>query len=413
MLFRNIQQPGNSNPFAAPGETGSASEESKLLWDNCRVLNDHFSSHQKALPKMMQMIKDLQATLEETRVAYNQVLQDRDAKRVQLVASEARLADVQRVVQRYTVVQEPVVASDGFTYERSTIKQYLDECEAAETHAYSQQTKEMLTETLIPNQSLKKLVELLKTVKPNEVPAATARNPIPPIRGGGGGNNNAINFLEDDDYAEGSAGSSTKPEKVFHASDLEAALSTPAAANTASKPRDRNNRSDRTAREEEAEAQPAGRGKRGGGFDGDDAPRRPARGDDHRDGGKDSTRSDRLGKSEGNDRQGGEQRQQKSEKRGGGASSETRNHPCLRVYGFCNFKDDCTFARYPYDACLNNIKGKCRFGSGCKELHVNAQDAKYQNPRAQNNGQGSTTSGKDAAQQGPPAPRSQRDRREE
>lgn len=57
-------------------------------------------------------------------------------------------------------------------------------------------------------------------------------------------------------------------------------------------------------------------------------------------------------------------------------------HPCLRVFGFCNFSRDCTFANYPYSACLNYIKGKCRFGSNCKELHVNPADPRFQNPRS-------------------------------
>lgn len=45
-------------------------------------------------------------------------------------------------------------------------------------------------------------------------------------------------------------------------------------------------------------------------------------------------------------------------------------HPCIRVYGSCNFRDDCRFACYPFNACLNHIKGKCHHGNNCKELHV-------------------------------------------
>lgn len=63
-------------------------------------------------------------------------------------------------------------------------------------------------------------------------------------------------------------------------------------------------------------------------------------------------------------------------------SKSSALHPCLRVYGLCNFDDDCTFANYPYEACLNHIKGKCRFGSTCKELHVDPRDPLYQNARS-------------------------------
>ena len=405
MLFRNSPQNPFGNSGLTPGgrpediSAGGGIDDPKLLWDISRTLSDHFSGHQKALPRMMQMIKDLQATLEETRVAYNQVLQDRDQKRQQLAAAEGRLGDVQRVVQRYTVVQEPVVASDGYTYERGTIKQYLDECEATETHAYSQQTKEVLTDTLIPNQSLKKLVELLKTVKPNEVPAATPRNPIPPIRGGSGGgsgnNSSSVNFLEDEDYANdapAAGGSSNKgADKVFHASDLEAALSTPA-ANSGKGRGDRNASSNNNNNNDAGDYGHARGGAKRGGNDGEGDSRKEGR--ERRGGGDNEPPA----------------RQQKSEKssRGGNDRDAPRLHPCLRVYGFCNFKDDCTFAKYPYDACLNNIKGKCRFGPGCKELHVNPSDSKYQNARAQQTQQGSSSGA--AA---PPAPRSQRDKRDE
>lgn len=63
------------------------------------------------------------------------------------------------------------------------------------------------------------------------------------------------------------------------------------------------------------------------------------------------------------------------------SSSLPTLHPCIRVFGSCKFKDDCRFAKYPYDACLSEIKGKCRYGAQCKELHVNKDDPLYINPR--------------------------------
>lgn len=45
-------------------------------------------------------------------------------------------------------------------------------------------------------------------------------------------------------------------------------------------------------------------------------------------------------------------------------------HPCLRVYGTCNYGKSCAYANYPYDACLSNLKGRCRFGLQCHERHV-------------------------------------------
>lgn len=293
-----------------------------LLWNAGQFIGDSMKQHDRNIPRMMDMIGNLQETLEATRVAYNNMIADRDAKRQQLVAAEGRLAEVQRVVQRYIVVQEPVVASDGYTYERSVIQQYLEECEASDASAYSQQTKEVLKDVLIPNQSLKKLVDLLKTVKPQEVPPATPRSTIPSFRAG-----NSVNWGEDDD------GDDATDKKPIHASELEAAFS---------------QKKDDVKKSENNNAPRAESAK--------DALLRNTSG---------NNATQRTSGSGG----------------GGGSSGGQRLHPCLRVYGFCNFKDDCTFARYPYDACLNNIKGKCRFGANCKELHVNPNEAKFQNPK--------------------------------
>lgn len=65
------------------------------------------------------------------------------------------------------------------------------------------------------------------------------------------------------------------------------------------------------------------------------------------------------------------------------ASSSTPSsflrHPCIRVFGSCMFNDDCRYADFPYLACLNHIKGKCRFGERCKELHVDRDDPQFAN----------------------------------
>ena len=305
--------------------TSKGEDERALLWDSAKILSDAFTEHEMRLPRVLDTIQQLQTVLEGTRLAYNLAIQERDAKRQLLVAAEGRLADVQRVVQRYAQVQEPVVASDGYTYERTTIQNYLDECDAADNQAYSQQTKEVLTDVLIPNQSLKKLVDLLKSVKPLDVPQATQRSPIPPLRGGAAANPanaNAVSWGEEDDDENANM---RKEERAIHASDLEAAVT-------------------------------AKRGVKDGGSDSSEQPSRSAN-----------------------------QRQHSGSSNAAG-NPKHRSHPCLRVYGFCNFKDDCSFAKYPYEACLNNIKGKCRFGSSCKELHVNPQDPKFLNQRATQQG---------------------------
>ena len=214
---------------------------------------------QKASAQMRDTVHTLQsqvATLtaasEALRASYNQVNQECNALRNQVRESAHRLEDVQRVVSRYAVVEEPVVASDGFTYERKVIEQYLNECRQSKSDAISQQTKEVLTDTLLANMSLKKLVELLKTVKPDSIGPIPAKGDNPDMQ-------QRVAKLTDDDDGHGN-----QPARV----------------------------------------------------------------------------------------------------------PDGRLHPCVRVYGFCNYKESCTYANYPYDACLSHLKGKCRFGAQCHEFHV-------------------------------------------
>lgn len=288
--------------LGAQGYKGQVPSEGALAWECTDYLCDKIGQHSQSLPHLMRIMKDLQKTLDKTRAAYNQALQERDDERARLQEAENRLESVQRVVQRYAGVQEPVVASDGFTYERSVIQQYLSECKSTETNAYSQQTKEVLTNSLVPNESLKKLVDLLRQVRPTDIAPASKATSIPPYRAtaAAGGN---VNFLDEED-SNAKAGK----RSFIHASDLEAGL----------------NKNDSAPKR-------------------DEAPKKA------------------------------------SEDRSAKGGKTPALHPCLRVYGFCNFKDDCSFAKYPYDACLNYIKGKCRFGDGCKELHVNLKEGKYAN----------------------------------
>lgn len=216
-------------------------------------------AYQELERKLSDHVQALVRSIEAVHSHYHSVQAERDNYNSLLNVAEGRMAEVQRVVQRYTIVQEPVVASDGFTYERRIIKQYLDECLRSGVSPISQQTQSELSSTLVPNQSLKKLVELLRQTKPsNEAPAAPAA-----------------------------------------ATAATAAAASPNAPPSAPSPK----------------ADPA------------------------------STKPS-------------------------AAANEGRLHPCVRVYGYCNYKDTCTYAQYPYDACLSHLKGKCRFGAQCHELHV-------------------------------------------
>mmetsp|Transcript_75638 Transcript_75638/g.87960 ORF Transcript_75638/g.87960 Transcript_75638/m.87960 type:complete len:348 (-) Transcript_75638:293-1336(-) len=311
----------------------------KTLFDVKEFTNSTMEYSIEAALRNENLTKKMVTYIENTRLAYNRLIDERDAKYEQLMEAENRLAEVQRIVQRYTVVMDPVVASDGFTYERSVIQQYLEECSMTNTSAYSQQTKEVLQDVLIPNQSLKKLVDLLRTVKPMDIPRLTERTHIPPFVKG-------YPFYNDDAELEAALQSAAEEKKkkksAIHASDLEAAFAKPAEEGAKESNRKSNDRTSRPSTA--AAAQPSEKAS------------------------STTAVSARAAKD-------------KESTKSSSAASGVKLHPCIRVYGFCNFKDDCSFARYPYDACLNNIKGKCRFGNNCKELHVNPSDPKYQNPR--------------------------------
>ena len=302
------------------GGGGGGGAHGKLFWETSQSIQGTPMN----IERLTREIATMSNQVESSRCQYNDVLAERDQLKDQAKVAEQRLTEVQRVVARYAVVEDPVVASDGFTYERRVIKQYLEDCRSSKSEAISQQTKEVLNDTLVSNHSLRKLVDLVKDVRPDVVPELSERKPIaalgsaaPPAAAGG------------HKMADNNRSNTNDSDGAMLASDLEATW-----ANAVQ-----------------------GKGSR--------PPREERRGDDRRE-----ERHPRGGDAGGHSG-------------GGGQSNANRSHPCIRVYGFCNFKDECAFAKYPYDACLNNIKGKCRFGNSCKELHVNPMEKKYQNPKAQ------------------------------
>ena len=301
---------------------------SKLFWET----SNNIQSTPMNVDRLLREVATMSQQVESSRLSYNDVLAERDQLKEQAKVAEQRLTEVQRVVARYAVVEDPVVASDGFTYERRVINQYLEDCKSSKSEAISQQTKEVLNDTLVSNHSLRKLVDLVKDVRPDVVPELSERKPIAALGSSG------LKLGENRSNTNDSDG-------AMLASDLEATWAS------------------------------AVQGKHRGGRRDEREERREDRRDDRRD--------DRREAGGG----GGGGRGEYSGGGGGGGQSSggsnNRSHPCIRVYGFCNFKDECAFAKYPYDACLNNIKGKCRFGNSCKELHVNPMEKKYQNPKAQ------------------------------
>lgn len=222
-----------------------------------------------------QVLDDLQLMVQEVnalRAQYEEALGEKQSIEMLAARAEKRVQEVKEIVDRYVGVKDAVVASDGFTYERETISNYIDGCKEAGGTPTSYQTEKPLTSLLIPNRSLKTLVDRLVTLQKAELTSSpVAADGVP-----------------------------AHPKPIA-----------------------------------------TGRSNGGGGGSGNDsAPRRNVHG------GKDGSGPVELN-----------------------AKGE-RVHPCIRVYGYCNYNDSCAYAKYPYDACLSNLKNKCRFKNQCHERHV-------------------------------------------
>ncbi|KAL7696947.1 RNA binding protein [Lotmaria passim] len=296
---------------------GYSAQNSLLLWEATQVLQDGMRDQSNDLRRLLDIASSLQGMVESTRDMYNTVIKERDEAYRRLQDADSKLQQVEHVVRRYAEVRDPVVASDGYTYERTELSRYLSDCKKSNSKAYSQQTKEELTEVMVDNVSLRRLAELLKGVHTVEVPQLSNRVPL--TSGGGSNDSQRMRgrWMDED------------PAVMSGMAHAEMGSGTPGPMGGA-----------------------GGRANSGMPINAGHGGRRF----DH--GGKFNNKT--------------------------GASNEGKGglHPCIRVYGFCNFEDDCTFANYPYEACLNHIKGKCRFGSTCKELHVDPRDPAYQNPRS-------------------------------
>ncbi|CAC9482443.1 RNA binding protein / CSBPB / ZC3H40 [Leishmania donovani] len=286
-----------------------------LMWEATQTLQSSLVDQSSDMRRSLDLAMSLHEVLERNREIYNNIIAERNEAYRRLQDADAKLQQVEHVVRRYAEVKDPVVASDGYTYERTELSRYLSDCKKSNSKAYSQQTKEELTDVMVDNVSLRRLAELLKGVHSVEVPQLSSR----PLLAGGvvDVNGPRSHWAEEDPSMSGA---------------------------------------DHTEMGHGPVGLAGGAGGRGGNG--------MAVGLGHAGLRYDRSGGAKYGKpSNGNEGKGG-------------------LHPCLRVYGFCNFEDDCTFANYPYEACLNHIKGKCRFGSTCKELHVDPRDPVYQNTRS-------------------------------
>ncbi|PWV21605.1 putative RNA-binding protein [Trypanosoma cruzi] len=353
--------------------TGSVPEHAPPIWGVMKELQEGFNGHQCSLPYLLNIAQNLQRTLEETRHLYNNAIKQRDEVRAKLIAVQNSLAAVERVVSQYASVKDPVVASDGFTYENVSIREYLRECASTNTKAYSQLTKEELLDVVVPNQTLRRLVHMLQSVRTTEVPPITQRRPIPPytpqqgdanwkgnnMANSGPNNGNGLNWADEE------ANPGSTPIRV---AELEATLAKAANAGSLNASQSSN-------------VLP---------------PTVPTNNSSSNNNNNNTSNNNNNNNNNSTLGRRWETRQQQAA--GHGNKNSNKKHPCLRVYGHCNFLEDCTFANYPYEACLNYIKGKCRFGQHCKELHVTSTHSRYPGQRKGSNNNQQANSGATPAQ---------------
>ncbi|KAG5480515.1 hypothetical protein LSCM1_06218 [Leishmania martiniquensis] len=254
------------------------------------VLRDNLMMYEQHMMQVMEDLRTLTMDMNALREHYEEALQEKLYIENLAAQAEKRVQDVSEIVNRYVGVKDAVVASDGFTYERETISSYIDGCKEAGGTPTSYQTEKPLTSLLIPNRSLKTLVDRLVTLQKAE--------PAPPP--------------------------TADRTPVQH--QLKVTM-TGRPANVAS------NQHDGQRRNMHA-------------------------------GGKDSFAPVELN------------------------AKRERVHPCIRVYGYCHYNESCAYAKYPYDACLSNLKNKCRFKNQCHERHVEFRGPldDYGNPLSANQG---------------------------
>ncbi|KPI90051.1 putative RNA binding protein [Leptomonas seymouri] len=251
--------------------------------DRAMGLNQSLQVYEQQLSQVMEDLQLMVQDVNALRAQYEDALSEKQSIELLATRAEKRVQDVKEIVNRYVGVKDAVVASDGFTYERETISTYIDGCKEAGGTPTSYQTEKPLTSLLIPNRSLKTLVDRLVTLQKAELTPSPAVDGVP------------------------------------------------------------------------AHPKPIATGRSNAN---DNAPRRNAHGS-----------KDNSGPVELN------------------AKGE-RVHPCIRVYGYCNYNDSCAYAKYPYDACLSNLKNKCRFKGQCHERHVEFRGPldDYSNPIAASQG---------------------------
>ena len=278
---------------------------------------------QTAITQVQQQSAPALHSTAELALLLEQLREERDATRQEVLRlgedndlMGAALRAIARVADRFSAVNDPVVASDGYTYERRDLENYMTECRASHVVARSLLTDEPITDAVVGNHSMKRLLALIREVDPAGVAASCSCVPAvvvdeTPSDTGGSGSRTRRPSVGGGSAHSGADGSEAPPQPRAHQVRVVSPTTTTAATTTgAGAASSSSSSSSATAKLAAAAAAAAGR------------------------------------------------------------AAGRRLHPCLRVYGRCKFDDECKFAAFPFECCLSFLKGKCKYGDQCQEPHV-------------------------------------------
>uniref|UniRef100_A0A7S1VZG8 C3H1-type domain-containing protein n=1 Tax=Neobodo designis TaxID=312471 RepID=A0A7S1VZG8_NEODS len=291
-----------------------------------------------AIARLQQLLETAEADAAAIDRESQPLVAERDALKRQVEAVEARIEAVHKTTAKYATVQDPVIANDGFTYERATITAYINDCRKSGVAARSNQADMELTdEHLYSNSTLRRIVDQLRAIQHPNASAAAAT----------GGNNSRPPQQPQPSHPPQPGGSQFRanapPFGAQPGTSHQHQFQQRPPAYPANRPPVN---SYQLSHHQHSNAAPRGMQPL--------APPPPP-----------------------------QQQQQQGPPPGNIPTFRVTNpnsvevrhlsgntHPCMRVYGQCNFGDNCAYAKYPIECCLSNLKSRCRYGDQCKELHV-------------------------------------------
>lgn len=370
---------------------GSVQETLHNLVSITRTMEQTFSAMTNNLQNMWNELDILQQQ-------YSEVLDERDYVKKLMDVSDKQLGHMRNVIGPW-VAEDSVLASDGYTYERQKLLDFLHDCSKTGKEPISEQDKSVLSSVLIPNRSLKtfldRLIDLIGTSQTPFIPPdmGTEENERVGSSSGGGvdtsnmdSSNRNTNFVPYEKFTQG--GNFAIDQEIWYGylgEDVNCTTIPMRAMNAVSnKNRNRNNDNNMYATMKSAIAatdSTSNMTKIHTNNNNNNSNVMAAGNNNNNNNNNGNGRrmgmrnfvADVNGSSNGTNGVTSNQRQfntSTTEQAADQHPGEQRLHPCLRVYGHCNYRQNCTYAKYPYDACLSYLKGKCRFNKACHELHV-------------------------------------------